>query len=293
MNFTSYLSKFPSSFYTKEESSNLYKLWKLLSEKVEEIETAVQDWYDKDTLTGIQLDKIGLLKGIPRNGLNDTDYKYELNLPRTLEIVTMPAIYEILSNHSTNFSVRELHTPYLYDYAKMDGSDFLDGNGVFNPEIEVAIVDFLDGIGYLDGLDILEPYHVRNLGLLVAIATSDGTEITKIQTELSRLMTGITVYYNVAMEFQTGLTENQYSTTLNGEGLLDGNGIFTPECKILLYSGATLTHEIPISYGWSVGVPQSSGAITLIEIQNGGETLFSRQTTIQTTEFIQYTITEA
>ena len=112
MSYESVVEILPSSIYEKGLDSVNRKLWKLFSEQLDDVENGIKYWYDKDNITGVALDKIGLLKGIPRNGLNDVDYRFELSLPRTLEIVTLDSVYQTISTFGINPRVKELHTPF-------------------------------------------------------------------------------------------------------------------------------------------------------------------------------------
>lgn len=61
-----------------ERSDNLLSLLDVFSKSIEEIEDVAQDLITKTSLTGstgVQLDGIGEIVGVPRNGRNDTQYR--------------------------------------------------------------------------------------------------------------------------------------------------------------------------------------------------------------------------
>lgn len=60
--------------------------------------------------------------------MSDIDYRIELSLPGILDIVTLPAVYETLSQYGENLRVQELHSPYLFDLARLDSAQLLDGS---------------------------------------------------------------------------------------------------------------------------------------------------------------------
>jgi hypothetical protein len=283
----------PSSIYEKGLESNTRKLWKLFSESLDDIENGIRYWYDKENLSGEALDKMGLLKGIPRNGLNDADYRYELSLPRTLEIVSLPAIYETLSFFGTNPRVKELHSPYLFDIDRLDGLKLLDGTWNLFPAIEPKVINKLDGTWLLDGSEPLEAYNIRRLALFITIDTSPDYEYWKIPNEISKLLAGITVYYIFSVWVNLGLEVGAIETVLDGSFLLDGSRLLTTEIEAVFYNGLTELYRVPVVVQPSTVelrfvTQKRNYTITRCEILRSGDTIGEFDLQIQTSVYLQY-----
>jgi hypothetical protein len=178
MNHATLLQKIPSSIYTKEANSNNAKLWNIYASEANEIENGLTPFYDVDSLSGINLDKMSLILGIERNGRNDADYRNALYDFQNNEIDTasLSALYAALRKELgfTGFRVTELAYPREMEEDLLDGNGFWDGSGNLDPnDLRPKIVEFWDGLGPLDGLEPLEPCFIRPASILIEIiATS-------------------------------------------------------------------------------------------------------------------------
>lgn len=291
MSYESVVDILPSSIYEKGLESTNRKLWKLFSEQLDDLENGIRFWYDKDNLSGEALDKMGLLKGIPRNGLNDEDYRYELSLPRTLEIVTLPSIYQTLSAFGTNPRVKELHSPYLFDVDRLDGNKLLDGTWNLFPAVEPKVINKLDGSWLLNGEEPLEAYNIRKLALLVQINTDPSYEYWKVPKEISKLLAAITVYYQFFVSIFLGLDFQTIETTLDGSFLLDGSRLLITEIEAKFFNGLTELYSVPVALGPDsilVSPLKRNHTITKCEIHRSGEKIAEFPLQIQTSVYLQY-----
>ncbi|MCB1176510.1 MAG: hypothetical protein KDK36_02920 [Leptospiraceae bacterium] len=291
MSYESVVDILPSSIYEKGTQSTNRKLWKLFSDSLDDIENGIRYWYDKDNLSGEALDKMGLLKGIPRNGLNDDDYRYELSLPRTLEIVSIPSIYDTLSVFGTNPRVRELHSPYLFDIDRLDAGKLFDGTWNLFPAIEPAIVSKLNGSWILNGEEPLEAYGIRRLALLISIETDLTYEFQKVPNEIKKLLAAITVYYQFFVNLQKNIDFNFIESKLDGTFLMDGSRLLTTEIEAIIYNGVTELYRVPVellSDKIIFNTLKRNYTITKFEIERSGEVIASQEITFQTSVYLQY-----
>lgn len=291
MIYESVVDILPSSIYEKGLESTTRKLWKLFSEQLDDIENGIRYWYDKDNLSGEALDQIGKLKGIPRNGLNDVDYRYELSLPKTLEIVSIPSIYETISVFGTNPRVRELHSPYLFDIDRLDGNQLLDGTWNLFPAIEPRVINPLNGSFLLDGSEPLEAYNIRRLALLVSIETNPDLQFQKLPSEVKKNLAGITVYYRFFVSISTSLNFATIESRLDGSFLLDGTRNLSTDIEAILYNGDTELYRVPVELYFDklvFNTLKRNYTITRLEIERSSEVIVSRELRFDTSVYLQY-----
>ncbi|MBK8397420.1 MAG: hypothetical protein IPL26_19575 [Leptospiraceae bacterium] len=283
----------PSSIFEKGLQSVNRKLWKLFSEPLDDLENGIRYWFDKDNLEGDILDKLGLLKGIPRQGLNDVDYRYELDLPRTLEIVTLPAVYQTLSELGTNPRVKELHSSYLFDIERLDGQKILDGTWDLFPAVVPSIRYRLDGTWLLNGIEPLEPYGIRKLALLIRIDTNESFLFQRIPFEIKKLLAGITVYYQIYLTLGLNIDLSDLLLSLDGTWLLDGSLNLSSDMEAVFYNGNTELYRREILLSSSGDSLEFSSikrtfSITRIDILRANEVLVSKEIQLETSFYLEY-----
>ncbi|KGE25137.1 hypothetical protein [Leptospira interrogans] len=194
MDHSSLVYKLPSSVYNKDPDSGVVKFWSLVAISSNEIEAAIIPSYDIDIQVGVQLDKIGLAFGVPRLGVSDSLYRDKILNSPINQIVTIPALREILSKYSDNPNIREMCYSNKSEWDALDGSGFFDGAGVFEPSVRVAIEFFFDGGGTFDGLDILDPTGVRPAAIEIDIGNLSRSELSEAYDKISKATLGITIY---------------------------------------------------------------------------------------------------
>lgn len=116
-----YLQYFPESILNRVETSNLGKLWKIFSDELDEIETALtqmKTMFDISTMTGKQLDQIGKNINYARAASqSDADYRLYLQI----------AILEKLSGGS-NSDMTEIISLVIADYENVQILELYPGN---------------------------------------------------------------------------------------------------------------------------------------------------------------------
>lgn len=267
----------PSSVYETGKESTFRKLWKLFSDPLDDLENGIRYWYDKDSLEGDSLDRMGKLRGVPRNGMSDEEYRFALN-PITQEIISLPAVYDAMSGFGTSPRVRELHSPYLFTMTRLDGTKTLDGSWNLDPAETPKIMKKLDGSWLLDGSEPLEPYGIRKLALLLSISTDASFQYSKMPAAVERLLAGITVYYqfNVSLEL---------SSDLSG---------YSSENEAVFFNADTELFRVPAetSEGKLVfRTPKTSHTVTKLKILSSGILKETYSLSIQTSSFLQYYFT--
>ncbi|MFQ3854533.1 hypothetical protein ACLK29_04535 [Leptospira kirschneri] len=194
MDHSSLVHKLPSSIYNKDPDSGVVKFWSLVASSSNEIETAIIPSYDIDNQVGIQLDKIGLAFGIPRLGVSDSLYRDKILNSPINQIVTIPALKEILGKYSENPNIIEMCYSNKFEWDALDGSGFFDGVGVFEPSVRIAIDFFFDGIGTFDGLDVLDPTGVRPAAIEIDLGNLSQSILSEVFDKISKTTLGITIY---------------------------------------------------------------------------------------------------
>lgn len=194
MNHSDLVEKLPGSIYKKDVGSGTAKFWSLVATPANELEATIIPSYDIDNQNGVQLDKIGKAFGIERLGVSDDSYRDKILNSAINQFITIPASKEILERYSDNPIVREMCYPIEFEWEKFDGSDFLDGFGVFEPAIRVSNELFLDGNGTFDGLDILDPTKVRPAAIEIDIGNLSQDILSEAFNRISNALIGITIY---------------------------------------------------------------------------------------------------
>lgn len=197
MNHAELLQKLPSSIYTKEANSNNAKLWDLYSSQANEIEDAITPFYDVDSLSGINLDKMSLILGIEREGRNDIDYRNALLNFQDAEVDTssLPALYTALAKVCDDFRITELAYPREYEDRICDGNTICDGLQNCDPAVKRAkILFFCDGSIIADGSEPAEPCFIRPASILIEVG-QDTASFAEILSEARKiLIPGIAIY---------------------------------------------------------------------------------------------------
>lgn len=289
--YTDKIKLLPKSIYNTSSDSNLSKLWGLFAQELEQIENEIVSWYDKESLEGITLDAIGKLKGIARNGLSDPDYRYELSLPRSLEIVTINAIYETAKFYGTKVNIRELHTPYLFDILQLDESLALDGNWLLDARIEPTIIYKLDETWLLDGSNVLESLNVRPMSLLLELETNSSFEYQKLAKEVEKLLAGVSVYYKFVVYETIPIDWDLLRTNLNGDWLLDSQRNLNTNLEVGLYNQTTELVRVTLEIENDTlrfHLPKRNYTVTQLRILRSGEVVYFLNVSIQTSIFMNY-----
>lgn len=148
MAIVDYLQRFPQSILNISETSNLGKLWKIFSDELDEIETALAQMYyiyDIDTMEGTSLDQIGKNLNYARTAAQ-SDVLYRLYL--------QIAILEKLSGGS-NSDLTEIISLVIPDYDNVQILELYPGNIIVWVQIgeerpladEARIIGFIRAAG--------------------------------------------------------------------------------------------------------------------------------------------------
>lgn len=194
MNHSDLVEKLPGSIYKKDVSSGAAKLWSLAATPANEIEAAIIPMYDLENQSGAQLDKIGSAFGVERLGISDPSYRDKILNSSINQFITIPALKDLLQQYSNNPIVREMCYSIEFEWETLDGSDFLNGFGTFEPAIRVANELFFDGNGTFDGLDILDPTKVRPAAIEIDIGILSQDILSEAFDKVSKATLGITIY---------------------------------------------------------------------------------------------------
>lgn len=176
MNHADLLQKLPSSIYSKEANSNNAKLWNLYSSEANLIENSLIPFYDVNSLSGINLDKMSLILGIGREGMTDEQYRSALLNSHTSDVDTasLPALYAAVGKVCSNFKITELAYPREWEPRILDGNIIMDGTQNMDPSIlRPRIIYRLDGSIIADGSEPLEPCFIRPASILIEIIASN------------------------------------------------------------------------------------------------------------------------
>lgn len=201
MNHNLLLEKLPSSIYTKEANSNNAKLWNLYASEANLIENSLIPFYDVNSLSGINLDKMSLILGIERDGRNDEQYQDALLNFQDSEIDTasLPALYDVMEALKTGglcseFKITELAYEREMEEDLLDGNGFWDGLGDLTPGLRPKIMERFDGEGTFDGLEPLEPCFIRPASILIEVEMGN-LHLPEIVLEVRKiLIVGIGIY---------------------------------------------------------------------------------------------------
>lgn len=176
MNHAELLQKLPSSIYTKEADSNNAKLWNLYASEANLIENSLIPFYDVNSLSGINLDKMSLILGIEREGMTDEQYRDALlNFQETtVDTASLPALYAAVSKVCSKFRITELAYPREYEPRILDGNIIMDGTQNMDPSVlRPRIIYRLDGSIIADGSEPMEPCFIRPASILIEVIASD------------------------------------------------------------------------------------------------------------------------
>lgn len=201
MNHADLLQKLPSSIYTKEADSNNAKLWNLYASEANLIENSLIPFYDVNSLSGINLDKMSLILGIEREGMTDEQYRDALlNSQETkVDTASLPALYDVMEALKTGglcseFKITELAYEREMEEDLLDGNGFWDGLGDLTPGLRPKIMERFDGEGTFDGLEPLEPYFIRPASILIEVEVGN-LHLPEIVVEARKvLVAGIGIY---------------------------------------------------------------------------------------------------
>ena len=201
MDHSTVLQKLPSSIYTKEANSNNAKLWNLYASEANLIENSLIPFYDVNSLSGINLDKMSLILGIERDGRNDEQYQDALlNFQDSeIDMASLPALYDVMEALKTGglcseFKITELAYEREMEEDLLDGNGFWDGLGDLTPGLRPKIMERFDGEGTFDGLEPLEPYFIRPASILIEVEVGN-LHLPEIVVEARKvLVAGIGIY---------------------------------------------------------------------------------------------------
>ena len=176
MDHSTVLQKLPSSIYTKEADSNNAKLWNLYASEANLIENSLIPFYDVNSLSGINLDKMSLILGIEREGMTDEQYRDALlNSQETKgDTASLPALYDAVSKVCSKFRITELAYPREYEPRILDGNIIMDGTQNMDMSVlRPRIIYRLDGSIIADGSEPMEPCFIRPASILIEVIASD------------------------------------------------------------------------------------------------------------------------
>jgi hypothetical protein len=152
------INKLPDSIFAIGPDSNNYKLWKLFSVFMDEIDTVFEDIRlitEIQSNTGAQLDLAGKILRQKRQGWPDDKYIQYLSVAIKKyqcsgSIPDLNEICRILAD-SAFLYIRDMNEPELEDAFWLDGSQYLDESGYLSGDIDNPDSVYMDGSQYLDG----------------------------------------------------------------------------------------------------------------------------------------------
>lgn len=152
------LEKLPDSIFATNPGSNNYKLWKLFSffiDELDEVFLSLKLMTDVATGSGVVLDLIGKILRQKRQGWGDDKYiKYLFVAIRKFQCSgSIPDLNEIcrLLIENEFYYIRDMNYPELEDAFWLDGSIYLGGDEFLSGETNNPDAVYLNGEEYLDG----------------------------------------------------------------------------------------------------------------------------------------------
>ncbi len=152
------IDKLPDSIFATGTSSNNYKLWKLFSyfmDELDEVFAALKLMTDIKSNSGAMLDLIGKILRQKRQGCGDDKYiQYLFVAIRKFQCSgSIPDLDEIcrLLIEDDFLYIRDMNDPELEDAFWLDGSIYLYGNEFLSGEVNNHDAVYLNGEEYLDG----------------------------------------------------------------------------------------------------------------------------------------------
>lgn len=169
--FDRLFKEFPGSIFTKDPNSRIGKLFLLGMEQVDELKTVALDFErlrDPDLNNGRLLDLTGEIVRETRNGRNDNRYRTILKASGRKRTAPgpIPSINDIMDIIFGDSFIRIDPGWLLRNRAtqKLDALNFLDGNGLLDPDHQIKVLDgneLLDGTGILFPGQFIDPAHIE------------------------------------------------------------------------------------------------------------------------------------
>jgi hypothetical protein len=158
-----YLNLFTESFLNHDPTSNLGKIWKIISTQIDEVTVQldlIRAMLDLDTQTGITLDYIGAgLNQARAGGQDDDEYRIFLKVALVCRysggnIDDLVTIGQAVDEDDPDRMIRPYELPYEPDTIFLDGDDVLDGADPLSPSeaYPASVVSKIDQ--WMDDTDV-------------------------------------------------------------------------------------------------------------------------------------------
>lgn len=207
MNNLELINKLPDSIYAIEPGSNNYKIWKLFSVFMDELDSVFEClrlMTDVKNNSGEVLDLLGKILRQKRKGLGDEKYiKYLLVAIRkyqcTGSIPDLIGICRLLVDGEFRY-IRDLNEPELEDAFWLDGMQYLGGGDYLTGErtipdpVYLSADTYLDGEYYLSG-DICQPRFFE-----IVFLSTISSDIIRFITEIINSCKGGGIKFRIRLE---------------------------------------------------------------------------------------------
>lgn len=196
------LNLLPQSIYDTEPTTNNYKLWNLFAGHANELEVNFTPVYELG-LTGVWLDKIGMILGKPRKE-NQTDDEYRSVLYRSSivkDINSLNAIYNQLKRIPEIDSIRIVEMFREPTSLLLDGLSALNGNFRLDP-LSDGDRFLMDGKFYMGNEEPMSP-SIREACFEVfstAQITTDFKSIYELTMEVKPAGGGVYLRFLIPIE---------------------------------------------------------------------------------------------
>lgn len=201
------INKLPDSIYVTDSSSNNYKLWKLFSvfmDELDEVFDSLRLMSEIKSNSGAVLEMAGKILRQKRQGWGDEKYiQYLFVAIRKYQcsgsIEDLNEICLLLVDSEFRY-IRDMNKPELEDAFWLDGSIYLDGAEYFSGDIDNPDSVYLNGEVYLDGGfylsgDICQPRFFE-----VVFSSTLSSDLITFITEIINSCKGGGIKYRIRTE---------------------------------------------------------------------------------------------
>jgi hypothetical protein len=163
MSAIDYLDKFTQSFLNREPTSNLGKLWKIISDQIDEVTDQldlIQEMQDLNAASGVILNYIGEgLNQIRAGGQDDDEYRLFLKVALMARysggnIPDLVTIGDAVDEDDPDRMIRPYELPYEPDTIFLDAMDVFDGADPLSPSEAMPASFHSDIEQWMDDTDV-------------------------------------------------------------------------------------------------------------------------------------------
>lgn len=205
MNLIDTIIKRLPSVYNTNEGSDIYKLFQIITEEINELKRAIeqiQAYRDIDSAKEVTLDKAGLNIGELRGDKNDIDYRkfIKTRIRSNLSKGDIETLNEISSFLIGDAFIGIKETWNQVNYNNEKAAIVIQNKGL-ETLIKNEYEDYLNELTFLDGSFLLDNSRVLNGGLMfdyVATQEERNDTIQAIKDSIKRITAaGIRIYYEI------------------------------------------------------------------------------------------------